>query len=141
MSREQIEHLLQECLEGFDAGLSPEECLSAYPHVRAELEPMFRQALSLRFAFAASPSEEFKRRGRESLMFHAGREVSQSLSKEPDRERAMDLARSGTWLLEADLPHNALKARAGANGVEHRRAQRLQREYRRMPARCGFETR
>ena len=90
MSREQIEHLLQECLEGFDAGLSPEECLSAYPHVRAELEPMFRQALSLRFAYAASPSEEFKRRGREALLFHAGRDVAQALSKEPDDDFVMD---------------------------------------------------
>ena len=90
MSRQQLEHLLQECLEGFDAGLSPEECLSAYPHARAELEPMLRQALSLRFAFAAAPSEEFKRRGRETLLFHAGRDVRKALSKEPDREFVMD---------------------------------------------------
>jgi len=111
MSRQQLEHLLQECLEGFDAGLSPEECLSAYPHVRSELEPMLRQALSLRFAFAAAPSEEFKRRGRETLLFHAGRDVSKALSKEPDREFVMDarqrfLSAAGAQAQEAlrDVP-------------------------------------
>ena len=111
MSRQQLEHLLQECLEGYDAGLSPEECLSAYPHVRAELEPMLRQALSLRFAFAAAPSEEFKRRGRETLLFHAGRDVSKALSKEPDREFVMDarqrfLSAAGAQAQEAlrDVP-------------------------------------
>jgi hypothetical protein len=111
MSRQQLEHLLQECLEGFDAGLSPEECLSAYPHVRAELEPMLRQALSLRFAFAAAPSEEFKRRGRETLLFHAGRDVKKALSKEPDPEFVMDarqrfLSAAGAQAQEAlrDVP-------------------------------------
>ena len=111
MSREQIEHLLQECLEGYDAGLSPEECLSAYPHARAELEPMFRQALSLRFAYAASPSEEFKRRGRETLLFHAGRDISQALSKEPREDFVIDarqrfLAAAGAQAQEAlrDVP-------------------------------------
>ncbi len=111
MSRQQLEHLLQECLEGYDAGLSPEECLSAYPHVRSELEPMLRQALSLRFAFAAAPSEEFKSRGRETLLFHAGRDVSKALSKEPDREFVMDarqrfLSAAGAQAQEAlrDVP-------------------------------------
>ncbi|HEX5140676.1 MAG TPA: hypothetical protein VFX19_07015 [Dehalococcoidia bacterium] len=90
MSRQQIEHLLQECLEGYDAGLSPEECLSAYPHARAELEPLLREALSLRVSFAATPSEEFRNRARERLMFAAGRDVNQALSAEPDPDFKMD---------------------------------------------------
>jgi hypothetical protein len=55
-----IQQQLQECLDGFDGGLTPEECLSAYPRARAELEPLFRQALSLRVAFAASPKPELR---------------------------------------------------------------------------------
>jgi hypothetical protein len=82
--KKDLQQLLQECLQGYDAGLSPEECLSAYPQARAELEPLLRQALSLRVAYAASPSQEFKFRAREKLLFHAGRDVRHALSAEPD---------------------------------------------------------
>ena len=65
MSKARIEQMLQECLDGYEAGLTPEECLSAYPAHRVELEPMLRQALSLRVAYATSPSDEFRHQTRD----------------------------------------------------------------------------
>jgi hypothetical protein len=111
MVRKDIQQLLQECLEGYDAGLTPEECLSAYPRLRAELEPLFRQAISLRVAYAASPSREFRYRAREKLMFAAGRDVTTALSAEPDPQfvsstRQRLLNRAGATAQEAlrDVP-------------------------------------
>jgi hypothetical protein len=80
-----IEALMHECLAGIDAGLTPEECLSAWPERRDELEPLLRQALLLRVAFAAKPSQEFRERARSSMMFAAGREARQAFATEPDR--------------------------------------------------------
>jgi len=84
MSKTRIEQMLQECLDGYEAGLTPEECLSAYPRSRVELEPLLRQALSLRVAYATSPREEFRHQAREQLMFAAGRDVELALASEPD---------------------------------------------------------
>ena len=55
MTSKHIEELLQQCIAAFDSGISPEECLGMFPAQRAELEPLFRQAISLRVAFAAAP--------------------------------------------------------------------------------------
>jgi len=84
MSKTRIWQMLQECLDGYEAGLTPEECLSAYNGDRAELEPLLRQALSLRVAYACTPSEEFRHQAREQLMFAAGRDVKLALTREPD---------------------------------------------------------
>jgi hypothetical protein len=86
MKKMRIEEMLQHCLDGYEAGLTPEECLSAYNGDRATLEPLLRQALSLRVAYASAPSEEFRRDARAKLMFAAGMDVSQALSSEPDPE-------------------------------------------------------
>ncbi len=83
MSRD-VDKLLQECLAGLDAGLTAEECLSAWPRQRDQLEPMLRQAVMLRMAFAHAPAEEYRENARERLMFAAGREASQALAAEPD---------------------------------------------------------
>lgn len=106
-----IQQLLQDCLEGYDAGLTPEECLMAYPAARAQLEPLFRQAISLRVAYAASPRPEFKFQAREKLLFAAGRDVTVALSSEPSEEfvtttRQRLLNRAGATAQEAlrDVP-------------------------------------
>jgi len=111
MIRKDIQQLLQECLEGYDAGLTPEECPSAYPRVRAELEPLFRQAISLRVAYAAAPRPEFRFQAREKLLFAAGRDVSKALAAEPSEEfvsttRQRLLNRAGAGAQEAlrDVP-------------------------------------
>jgi hypothetical protein len=110
MSSDRIDLLLQECLAAYDQGLTPEECLSAFPSHRAELEPLFRQALSLRVAYAAAPREAFRQRARDRLMFAAGREVSQAYAQaEPDQKY---VARARERLLEA----------AGASAQEALRA-------------------
>ncbi len=83
MSKNRIDQMLQDCLDGYEAGLTPEECLSAYANRRQELEPLLRQALSLRIAYATSPSAEFRHQAREQLMFSAGRDVSLALAREP----------------------------------------------------------
>jgi hypothetical protein len=111
MSRRRIEDLLQECLAAYETGLSPEECLSAWPEERAALEPLLRSALSLRVALARSPSEQLRTRARESLLFAAGRDVRQALAFEPRpqfrmRTRARLLAAAGADVLERlrDVP-------------------------------------
>ncbi len=86
MSKNRIEQMLQDCLDGYEGGLTPEECLSAYNGDRATLEPLLRQALSLRVAYANSPSEEFRGEARAKLMFAAGQDVSLALTSEPDPE-------------------------------------------------------
>jgi hypothetical protein len=86
MSKKRIEQMLQDCLDGYEAGLTPEECLSAYNGDRAALEPLLRQALSLRVAYASTPSDEFRREARRRLMFAAGQDVSQALASTPDPE-------------------------------------------------------
>lgn len=91
MSRN-LSDLLQQCLEAYDAGLSPEECLSAFPRDRRVLEPLLRQALSLRIAFTHAPSEDFQERTRERILFAAGREVSHAFASEP-RTEFVDRAR------------------------------------------------
>lgn len=90
MSSKKIEDLLQQCLEGYDGGMTPDECLSAFPVQRAELEPLLRQALTLRMSYASAPSERFMARAKESLMFAAGRDVVAALSVEPREDFRMD---------------------------------------------------
>ena len=90
MSSKRIEDLLQQCLEGYDGGMTPEECLSAFPAERPELEPLLRQALTLRMSFASAPSERFMARAKESLMFAAGRDVTAAMSVEPNPDFKMD---------------------------------------------------
>jgi hypothetical protein len=84
MSKDNLAFLLQRCLEAYEAGLSPEECLSAFPARRRELEPLLRQALSLRLAFASAPSPELQQRARQSLLFAAGRDLTQAFAAEPE---------------------------------------------------------
>jgi hypothetical protein len=111
MSKARIEQMLQDCLDGYEAGLTPDECLSAYPDRRVELEPMLRHALSLRIAYATSPSDEFRHQAREQLMFAAGRDVKLALAREPDpsfilQERTRFLNVAGAAAQEAlrDVP-------------------------------------
>jgi hypothetical protein len=80
---EHTDKLLQECLAGLDAGLTPEDCLSAWPSERDNLEPLLRQAMLLRMAYAATPREEFRASARDKLMFMAGREAKQVLQVTP----------------------------------------------------------
>ena len=84
MSKKRIEQMLQDCLDGYEGGLTPEECLSAYNGDRVVLEPLLRQALSLRVAYASAPREEFSREARAKLMFAAGQDVIQALASDPD---------------------------------------------------------
>ena len=90
MSSKKIEDLLQQCLEGYDGGMTPDECLSAFPAQRSVLEPLLRQALTLRMSYASAPSERFMARAKESLMFHAGRDVVTAMSVEPNEDFKMD---------------------------------------------------
>ena len=78
--------MLQDCLAAYESGLPPRECLSAFPERQAELEPLLRQALSLRVAFAASPSEEFRAASRERLLFAAGSQARVAFDVKPAAE-------------------------------------------------------
>ena len=111
MNKVRIEQMLQECLDGYEAGLTPEECLSAYPARRRELEPLLRQALSLRVAYASSPSDEFRFQAREQLMFAAGRDVKLALAHDPDpdfilqeRRRFLNVAGASAQEALRDVP-------------------------------------
>lgn len=83
MSDKQRDEILRACLAALDAGLTPEETLAVWPEQRDEIEPLLRQALLLRVAFAGKPSEGFQQRTREKLLFAAGREVKDALAREP----------------------------------------------------------
>ncbi len=109
MNRKSIAELLQECLSGFDAGLSPEQCLSAFPEQRAELEPLLRHALSLRVAFAAAPKPEYRERAKEKLLFAAGKDISAALAQEPDPE-FVDKARQRLVSAGGQAVHESLRA-------------------------------
>jgi hypothetical protein len=111
MSKKRIEEMLQDCLDGYEGGLTPEECLSAYNGERVVLEPLLRQALSLRVAFAGLPREEFRREARARLMFAAGEDVSLALAGQPDPDFVADarlrlLNAAGATAVEAlrDVP-------------------------------------
>ena len=84
MSSDNIQLLLQECLSAYEGGRSPEECLSVFPEQRHVLEPLMRQALRLRVAYASAPRPEFRREMREKLLFAGGREVTHAYGAEPD---------------------------------------------------------
>jgi hypothetical protein len=111
MSKARMEQMLQECLDGYEAGLTPEECLSAYPERRRELEPLLRQALSLRVAYASSLSDEFRFQAREQLMFAAGRDVKLALARDPgpdfilqERRRFLNVAGASAQEALRDVP-------------------------------------
>lgn len=108
-SEERLARLLEECLAGFEAGLSPEECLAAFPADREALAPLLRRALQLRVAFTAAPAEAFKLRTRERLLFAAGRDVSAAFAQDPSEAFT---ARARRRLLQA----------AGASAQEALRA-------------------
>jgi hypothetical protein len=78
-----LDKVLQECLAAYETGLTPEECLSAWPQYRAQLEPLLRQAVMLRVSYSAAPRQEFVEKARENLMFNAGREARVAFSSEP----------------------------------------------------------
>jgi hypothetical protein len=110
MSRS-IDKLLQECLEAYEAGLPPDECLARFPESRARLEPLLRQAISLRVAFAATPREDFRSSARQAFMFAAGRDLREAFEAEPDpafknlaRYRLMQAAGSGVQEALRDVP-------------------------------------
>jgi hypothetical protein len=119
-----MSELLQECLSAYEAGLSPLECLSAYPNHRAELEPLLRQALSLRVSYAAAPEEAFMSRAKEALMFSAGREVSQAFATEPS-PRFVAEARHHLMFLAGRDAAQALSAEPDQSFVENSRLRLL----------------
>lgn len=83
IDRRKLEEILEECLAAYETGLTPEECLSAWPEHRDDLEPLLRQALMLRVSYSATPAPEFRARARESLLFNAGRDMKTALAAEP----------------------------------------------------------
>jgi hypothetical protein len=110
MSR-RIDQLLNECLEAYEAGLPPDECLARYPESSAQLEPLLREGISLRVAFAATPREEFRASAREAFMFAAGRDLREAFQAEPDpafrnlaRYRLLQAAGSGVQEALRDVP-------------------------------------
>lgn len=86
IDREQLDSMLQDCLAAYESGVPPRDCLSAFPEHAAELEPLLRQALSLRVAFAASPSEEFRKQARGHILFAAGNEAKAAFEVKPSTE-------------------------------------------------------
>ena len=74
-----IEEILAQCIEDVKAGrCSLEDCLSKYPSMRKELEPLLQLALSIQEPPDVKPSAAFKMRARVQLMeqIHAMRGVT-----------------------------------------------------------------
>ena len=74
-----IEDILAQCIEDIRAGRSSsDDCLTKYPSVSKELEPLLRIALEIREPPDVKPSTAFKVRARVQLMeqIHAMRGVT-----------------------------------------------------------------
>ena len=64
-----FEDILAECIDDIKAGrASIEDCLSKYPSVREQLEPLLRISLEIREPPDVKPSPSFKMKGRVRLM-------------------------------------------------------------------------
>jgi hypothetical protein len=84
MIRRDLPAILQDCLDRIEAGETAEHCLASFPDQRRELEPLLRQALRLRIAFASAPSEALLRRAEASLLFSTGADVKAAFANPPD---------------------------------------------------------
>lgn len=74
-----LEDILAQCIEDVKAGRSSvEDCLTKYPSMRKQLEPLLRLALEIREPPDVKPSPAFKVRARVQLMeqIHAKRAVT-----------------------------------------------------------------
>jgi hypothetical protein len=134
---DQIDTLLQKCLEGYEAGLTPEECLSAWPAQRDFLEPLLRQAILARMSLAALPREDFRERLQTRLMFVAGREAKAAFAAAPRAEFREELHEKLMFVAGREArqtfgvspdpsfvqrTRNRLRFRAGASAQEALRA-------------------
>jgi hypothetical protein len=66
---EELERILDACIDLMGRGASLERCLGEYPERGAELEPLLRAVVQTREAFTFTPSVDAKRAAR--LRFHA----------------------------------------------------------------------
>lgn len=106
-----IDGLLQDCLAAYESGLSPEACLARFPMHRDELEPLLRQAIALRVAYASEPREEFRSAARERMLFSTGRDVEAAFTATPDpafvertRDRVLEAAGASIRETLSDVP-------------------------------------
>ena len=63
-----LEKVVDECIERIRKGEAIENCLAQYAHIREQLEPLLRIALSVTAAPIIGPSEEFRRAAKGRLM-------------------------------------------------------------------------
>ena len=63
-----LEEALAECLEAVESGDSLEDCLTRYPELARELEPLLRTALGLQQLFDVDPRPSFQRAARQRFL-------------------------------------------------------------------------
>ena len=63
-----LEDALAECLEAVESGDSLEDCLTRYPELARELEPLLRTALGLQQLFDVDPRPSFQRAARQRFL-------------------------------------------------------------------------
>ncbi|MFC1924079.1 hypothetical protein ACFLXA_01760 [Chloroflexota bacterium] len=64
---EELEHILDECIERVLQGESLEQCLQRYPQHAAQLEPLLEVALAARQAASIEPRPEYRLQSRQQL--------------------------------------------------------------------------
>ena len=83
-----LSKVFEDCLARMRQGEAIEACLSRYPSVRQQLEPLLRTALSISNAPKVVPSDEFRRESRARLMSRIRESSVQVQSKKSGKVKA-----------------------------------------------------
>ncbi|MFC1913650.1 FecR domain-containing protein, partial [Chloroflexota bacterium] len=97
---------LDECITRINQGETIETCLTQYAHIRGEIEPLLRTALSVKTMPKLVPSDEFRKTSKALLLLKLRREAEQAqAAKSGLRIPLLDeLAIAGQSLLRALAP-------------------------------------
>ena len=103
-----LSKVLDECIARIEKGETIETCLTKYPHIRKQLEPLLHVALSLSTIPEVSPSEEFRKTSKARLLDRIRQE---SLPTEVSQTDQVILQRNNLAKPWQELWHTIIGAR------------------------------
>ena len=106
--RANLSKVLDECIARIEKGETIETCLTKYPHIRKQLEPLLHVALSLSTIPEVSPSEEFRKTSKARLLDRIRQE---SLPTEVSQTDQVVLQRNNLAKPWQELWHTITRAR------------------------------
>jgi hypothetical protein len=98
---ENLDELLDECIERINRGESLEECLASYPEHAKQLELLLRTVLDIRATCSPMPSPAAKAAARRRLDAALDNDNSKGRSKTHRRAFALPLGRPKAWVVMA----------------------------------------